>query len=279
MTTCHTAEDVEAASAAPVTSLPPLPDDPGAVSHDERAHLTAAYLAAAAAGGPEVREAAVHGVVLLNMRVAHAVARRYRNRGVSDDDLEQIADLALVRVARRFDPAQGRDFLAYAVPGITGELRRHFRDHGWVVRPPRSVQRAHGRILREPADLDSCSDETVRELAQRTGEDQHDVAEALRLRETSRPLSLDHLGAGANGAGMDIADARLDFASSADARMELGAAARDLSAEERDLLTWRFVDELPQRQIAERLGVSQVTVSRTLTRLLARLRELLDPVR
>lgn len=276
MTVCQTPESAEET----ITSLPAFPADAGRVSHLERARLTAEYLAAAVGGSPEVHEEAIRRVVLLNMRVAMSVARRYRNRGVPTEDLEQIAYLALVRVARRFDPGQGRDFLAYAVPGITGELRRHFRDQGWIIRPPRSVQRAHGRIIRERPDLDRCSNDTVRELARRTGEDQADVAEALRVTMKSNPVSLDHLGVGgsASGAAVDIADERLDFGPRAEARLMLEAATRGLTREECQLLEWRFVEELPQREIAERLGVSQVTVSRTITRLLERLRGMLDPV-
>ena len=257
------------------SALPELPADPGAVSHEERERLTARCLAVAVGADSHVGEEAARRVVLLNMRVARAVSHRYRDRGVPTDDLEQIAYVALVRVAHSFDPTQGKDFLAFAVPSITGELRRHFRDHGWVIRPPRPVQRAHGRLLEERPDLERASTDELRELAERTGEQEDVIEEALRLRSQMRPVSLDHLGVDRDDAEgpAEIPDERLDFAPSAEARLLLGAAARDLSPSDRCLLKWRFVDELSQREIAARLGVSQVSVSRMLSRLLSRLRE------
>src|SRR5262245_11885060 len=87
------------------------------------------------------------------MQVAVDVARRYRSRGVALEDLEQVAYLGLVKAARGFDPERATDFLSYAVPTIRGEVRRYFRDHGWAVRPPRTVQQAQARITAVESDL------------------------------------------------------------------------------------------------------------------------------
>ena len=259
-------------------ALPALPADPEGISHDERAELTAAYVAvaahAAATGDHEARAEAVSRIVLVNMRIARSVAHRYRGRGVAAEDLEQVAYLALVRVAGTFDPTAGHDFLAFAVPSITGELRRHFRDHGWVIRPPRPVQRAHGRLVNERIDLDRCSVGALAEVAERTGEDLETIREALRLRALMRPVSLDGLrgGDGEAETTVEVADERLAFEHSSVARVALASASRRLPERDRQLLHWRFVEELSQREIAERMGVSQVSVSRMLTRLLGQLR-------
>src|SRR5689334_16299152 len=102
---------------------------------------------------PEELSAAASELVLNHLGVAHGIARRYRNRGIAADDLEQVARLGLVKAARSYDPAKQADFLAYAVPTVRGEVRKHFRDHGWVVRPPRRVQELQSRILATAADL------------------------------------------------------------------------------------------------------------------------------
>lgn len=86
-------------------------------------------------------------IVELNMTVAADCARRYRGRGIATDDLDQVAYLGLVKAVQAFDPERGHDFLSFAVPTIRGELRRHFRDHGWALRPPHSIQELQTRIL------------------------------------------------------------------------------------------------------------------------------------
>jgi len=92
-------------------------------------------------------------LVVLNLGVAHAIALRYRNRGIPLDDLDQVARLGLVKAAQGFDASRRTDFLAYAVPTIRGEVRRYFRDHGWTVRPPRRVQELQSRIVNAAAEM------------------------------------------------------------------------------------------------------------------------------
>src|SRR3712207_4749331 len=86
-------------------------------------------------------------VIVLNIGVAHAIAHRYRNRSVPVEDLEQVACMALVRAAHKFDVSQERDFLTFAVPTISGEIKRHFRDQGWTIRPPRRVQEIQSKVV------------------------------------------------------------------------------------------------------------------------------------
>ena len=125
--------------------------------HDERsfrAQRTAELLNRLAETTDEQRRHdLVDELVVVNLGVAHSIAVRYRNRGISVDDLEQVARLGLVKAAQAFDPARQNDFLAYAVPTIRGEVRKHFRDHGWTVRPPRRIQELQSRIMAAAAEL------------------------------------------------------------------------------------------------------------------------------
>ena len=131
-------------------------------------------------------------VVLLNLSVAVAIAARYRSKGIPLDDLRQVASLGLVKAANGFDPTVGRDFLSYAVPTISGEVKRHFRDRGWTVRPPRRVQELQARISSISADSTQSPGSLARpaEVAARLGVDVSEVIEALTCNGFS-PMSLD----------------------------------------------------------------------------------------
>lgn len=109
------------------------------LTRDERSQRTADLFESAATTDADRRRDLLNEVVLLNLRVAEGLAQRFSRRGVDLDDLTQVACVGLVKAAERFDPALGKDFLSYAVPTIRGELQRHFRDAGWVVRPTRRV--------------------------------------------------------------------------------------------------------------------------------------------
>ena len=115
---------------------------------------TARLLRLVAATDSEVeRRRLLDEVVVANLGIAHSIAMRYRNRGIALDDLDQVARLGLVKAARGFDTDRQNDFLAYAVPTIRGEVRKHFRDHGWTVRPPRRVQELQSKIISAAAEL------------------------------------------------------------------------------------------------------------------------------
>ena len=121
------------------------------------------------------------------------MAARYRNRGIELEDLQQVALLGLTKAAHRFDPDLGHDFMSFAVPTIRGELRRHFRDLGWVVRPPRRVQELQSRISRAQAQLEQALGRSPRpsELASHLEVDLDDVVEALAADGCFTPTSLD----------------------------------------------------------------------------------------
>ncbi|MDO3396959.1 sigma-70 family RNA polymerase sigma factor [Nocardioides sp. SOB44] len=250
-------------------------------SDAERAAATTSLLARAAATDDDAERRAYHDeVVRVNMRVAEAVARRYARRGIPVEDLTQVAYLALVRAVRRFDAAHARDLLAYAVPTIEGDIRRHFRDHGWTIRPPRDVQRAHTRLVRTGASLDRYDTPTLEGLATQVEESVEVVREALSARTCFSLLSLDQpISSGSSGGAgegegptPDVADDADRSQEQAEARLLVRPLVASLADRDQQILRWRFVDELSQREIAQRLGLSQIQVSRLLQRVLTQMR-------
>jgi RNA polymerase sigma-B factor len=209
-----------------------------------------------------------------NAGVARSMAGRYRNRGIDLDDLEQVALLGLTKAAQRFDPTAGHDFLSYAVPTIRGELRRHFRDAGWMVRPPRRVQDLQARIARAQDELEPQLGRSPRpsEVAAHLGEELDNVVEALAADGCFTPTSLDGpVGDGASSLG-DLIGGDDRAIESAEARVVLGPVLRTLSPRDQRILHLRFVEERTQQEIAEAIGLTQAQVSRVLSRILDELR-------
>jgi RNA polymerase sigma-B factor len=209
--------------------------------------------------------------------LARSLAMRYRGGVERTEDLVQVASLALVKALRGYDPERGRRFAAYAAPTILGELRRHFRDHAWRLHMPRSLQERALEVERASSGL---ADElgrspTVAELAERLDIDEEDVLDVLQARESQRTLSLD------KPLRADEADsvAAVETIGNPDGgfdAIESQIAAEtcaDLDDRERMVLALRFNEELNQYEIGERLGISQMQVSRVLRRALAKLLE------
>ena len=213
-------------------------------------------------------------LISTNAGVARSMAARYRNRGIDLDDLEQVALLGLTKAAQRFDPEAGHDFLSYAVPTIRGELRRHFRDAGWMVRPPRRVQDLQSRISRAQDELESRLGRSPRpsEVAKHLDVPLDDVVEALTADGCFAPTSLDGpVGDGASSLG-DLLGFDDHSVAAAEARIVLEPLMRGLTERDRRILRMRFVDERTQQEIADAVGLTQAQVSRVLTRILAGLR-------
>jgi RNA polymerase sigma-B factor len=223
----------------------------------------------------EERKALEDQLVEVNLQIALDVARRYRSRGVPVEDLEQVASLGLVKAARGYDAERATDFLSYAVPTIRGEVRRYFRDHGWTVRPPRTVQQAQARITAVESDLCQELGRAPRptEIAERLELDLDLVVEALAANGCFSPTSLDATQAGAEnaiGARLGEDDASFD---SAEARVALRPLLAHLDRRERIMLEMRFFKGATQSEIGDVLGITQMQVSRLLSALLARLRD------
>jgi RNA polymerase sigma-B factor len=271
-----------------VTTLatPPVPahlsDRRRTSEREERAGRTASIVDEMRTGTSEERRLElVDELIETNVVVARSMAARYRNRGIDVDDLEQVALVGLIKAARRFDAAAGHDFLAYAVPTVRGELRRHFRDSGWMIRVPRRVQQLQARIKGAQLELEAQLGASPRpsELAAHLGVETDEVVEALAADGCFRPASIDSRGVTQEHG--TIADALGDddrgFAT-LEARLVLDTAVSRLSDRERLILRWRFEDERSQQEIADLIGLTQAQVSRTLTRILGRLRsDLAEP--
>lgn len=242
-----------------------------------RAEHTARLLAAAssASDGAE-RHRLLEEVVLLNMGVANALAARYQHRGISIDDLRQVAYVALVKAAQGFDSTSGHDFLSYAVPTIRGEIKRHFRDHGWSVRPPRRIQELQGRIATADGELSAALGRSPRpaEVADHLGAPLDDVLEALAADGCFTPTSLDRpVGFDGDTSIGEMLGDEDRGRNAAEARLMLGPLVRGLADRDRRILMLRFFRGWTQQEIAEDIGVTQMQVSRLLSRILTDLRQ------
>lgn len=235
---------------------------------------TRSMLAEAACGSPAARRPLLDQVVVLNLPVAGAVAARYHGRGQPLDDLVQAATVGLVTAAQRFDPSRGHDFLSYAVPLMTGEVRRHFRDHTFLVRPTRRVQELRQRVhgARRVLVQQNGSLPSVHDLATALEVRAEEVVEALAADSCAHPLSLDLRTDGAGGTvgervGHD--DPRIE---EVDNRLVVGAALAELDERDQRIVRLRFYREWSQERIAGDVGLSQMQVSRRLRRILDVLR-------
>ncbi len=235
---------------------------------------------------PGERQRIVHDIAIVNLQVADALAQRYAARGLALDDLVQEARLALVRVVESFKPGLGHDFLSYAVPSILGTLRKQFRDTGWAVRPPRRVQEAQQAINKARPDLVQAlgREPTIAEVTERLGLDMETVIEALSADGCYAPASLDRpvgigddADAGARTLGATLGDVD-DSLSRCETRLALAPLLRRLPERDQLVIRLRFVEEMTQREVGDAIGVTQMQVSRILTRIFATLREQLGDV-
>jgi RNA polymerase sigma-B factor len=218
-------------------------------------------------------------VVVLHMGLARAIAARYRGRGIADEDLSQAASMALLKAARNFDASRGVEFLSYAVVTMKGEVKRQFRDFGWMVRPPRPIQKLQADVSAAESDLTHRLGRSpkVHEVAEHLGVAEEDVVEALSADGCFTPTSLD-TPVGADGTGVlgELIPGDDTAMSDAEARVMLAPAVRALPEREREVLYLRFFKQQTQAQIAEEIGVTQMQVSRILARVLAKLRGQLE---
>ncbi|HET9761714.1 MAG TPA: sigma-70 family RNA polymerase sigma factor [Nocardioidaceae bacterium] len=214
-------------------------------------------------------------VVVLHMGLARAIAARYRGRGIADDDLTQAASMALLKAARNFDPTRGVEFLSYAVVTMKGEVKRQFRDYGWMVRPPRSIQKLQSDVSRADSELTHRLGRSpkVSEVAAYLDVAEEEVLEALSADGCFTPTSLD-TPVGSEGSGVlgELIPGDDSAMSEAEARVMLTPAVRALPEREREVLYLRFFKQQTQAQIAEEIGVTQMQVSRILSRVLIQLR-------
>lgn len=211
-------------------------------------------------------------LVLDHLWLADAIARRFRGRGEDDEDLRQVARCALVEAAGRYDPTQGA-FAPFAGPTVSGVLKRHFRDHGWMVRPPRQLQQLAVRMTQQWSDVaqETGGLPSAEDLAASLGEPVARVNEA-------RCASLGYRTTSIDVAGVPVAATATDDPGfeRCEAEVLVSEAWELLQPAERDLLRMRFWENRSQSDIAQQIGTSQMQVSRLLSRALGRLRDLLE---
>jgi RNA polymerase sigma-B factor len=246
--------------------------------HDEYAHLVPLQrrYATLAPDDPQrdrLREQLINGYLPL----AEHIARRFTGRGEPLEDLVQVATVGLINAVDRFEPTRGSDFCSFAVPTITGEIRRYFRDYGWSTRVPRRLKDLHIAIRGTLAELSQQLGRAPRpsEIAERLDLPVSEVIEGLQAGEAYRSSSLDEmLGSGEGkvtlGEFIGALDAELALI---DDREALRPLLAELAPRERTILVLRFFRQLTQTQIAEQVGISQMHVSRVLRQTLVFLQE------
>ena len=246
-------------------------------SANEYEHLAPLFdvLRSLDAGDPRrasVRDELVTGYLPL----AKHVAQRFSGRGVAREDLVQVATVGLINAIDRFDPSHGSEFLSFAVPTVMGEVRRQFRDSGWMMRVPRRLKELHLAISSATTELSQRYGRapTPSELAKHLNLSQDEVFEGLEAGNAYNSASLDEmLSADVDDVSLGDTLGEEDPAlSDVENHEALQPLVRTLPERERRIIALRFVHNMTQTQIAERIGVSQMHVSRLLAKSLARLR-------
>ncbi|MFC4065787.1 SigB/SigF/SigG family RNA polymerase sigma factor [Actinoplanes subglobosus] len=235
-------------------------------------------LAAMPAGHPS-RPALRDKTIEAWLPLARHLAKRYSGRGELTDDLVQTAMVGLIKAVDRFDASRGVDFAGYAIPTILGEVKRHFRDRTWSIRVPRRLQELRLAITEANNTLTHTLGRSpqVADIAAHIGITEEEVLEGLEGARAYNATSLSTpIGAdGSTELGETLTDGTDDY-EAVDTRTSLGPALAQLDDRERKIVTLRFYGNLTQQQIAEQIGISQMHVSRLLTKALAKMRGHLD---
>ncbi len=265
--------DLDVPETAPWGTGGPVVDlDEDASGGTDRQQARELLLRFAATREPALRAALVH----LHLPLVEYLARRFRNRGEQMEDLVQVGTIGLLKSLDRFDPNREVEFSTYATPTIVGELKRYFRDKGWVIRIPRRLQELRATLNRATGELSQELGRSPRleEIAARTGLSEEEVMQGLSTGNAYQVVSLD--------APVGEQDTRsiADRVGSEDAglialedRAALGPLIANLPERERRILFLRFFRGMTQSQIADRLDISQMHVSRLLNRTLGVLRQ------
>ncbi|MER6673280.1 RNA polymerase sigma factor SigF [Streptomyces sp. NPDC000983] len=245
--------------------------------HDDAPDTAEAFRRLAALPPGQERDTLRDQVVEAWLPMADRLAGRFRSRGESLEDLRQVAALGLVKAVDRYDPDLGNAFESYAVPTITGEIKRHFRDHMWTLHVPRRVQDLRNRVRFALQDLQSVSGRrpTNAEIAEHAAMSEADVKAGLEALESFTALSLDAELPGSED-GYSLSDALGSADPALDTVVDREAVRARLAAlpeRERAILYMRFFGDMTQSRIAEQLGISQMHVSRLISRCCGRVRE------
>jgi RNA polymerase sigma-B factor len=209
-----------------------------------------------------------------HLGLAIALARRFAGRGEAVEDLEQIATLGLLKAVERFEPERGLAFSTFATPTISGEIKRHFRDRSWSIRVPRALQELGLRLTATVADLtnDLGRSPTLNEIAEQLEVDPEAVLEAMEANRAYATQSLDAQMPGDDRSLGDTIGGEEPGMDDVEVKMVVGDLLATLPEREQTILRLRFFDGLTQTEIASQVGISQMHVSRLLTRSLETLR-------
>ena len=210
--------------------------------------------------------------------LADHVARRFRNRGEPFEDLVQVARVGLINAVNRFDVDNGAEFLAFAVPTIMGEVRRHFRDHGWSVKVPRRLKELNSQLKKAREELSHQLGRapTASEVAAHLGIDRDEVVQGQIASSAYTTLSSDAPAGANDDDGRSVINTIGDLDANLDKVLDVATVRPLLTAlpeREQTVLRLRFFENMTQTQIAGRLGISQMHVSRLLARSLNTLRQ------
>jgi len=248
----------------------------GRAAGGEYAHLAPLFKELHDLASDDPRRTALRSELVTGyLPVAQHIARRFAGRGEPEDDLVQAGTIGLIGAVDRFDPHRGLDFLSFAIPTITGEIRRHFRDHTWAMRVPRRLKDIQGTMSAVAGPLAQELGRAPRpsEIAARLGVPVEDVIDGLNAQHAYRNDSLDQLTQ-AGDASLAKGSGSIDEGlAGVDNRETLAPLLDALPERERQILIMRFFGNRTQSQIAEVVGVSQMHISRLLDRTLKELRE------
>ncbi|MDI6942256.1 sigma-70 family RNA polymerase sigma factor [Microbacterium barkeri] len=268
----------------PVSAIAPTPAPARrAPRAQEDRNARAVALLERARSAPEAERTRLQQQVVVEyLDVADAVASRYVSRPQDAGDVRQVAYLGLTKAVQRFAPDRGADIVSFAVPTIAGEIKRHLRDTSWVVRPPRQLQELHAELRTAVPRIAQQlgHDPSPAEISAETGFAVEHVVEAIDCGQGRQPASLDAPHAATPDGSLTLGDtlhaSGADFAR-AEVSAALAAACRTLSPRERRILYLRFFHEQTQAEIARECGVTQMQISRLLTKILSTLRGQLTP--
>lgn len=252
-------------------------------SDEERARERELFREMGSEGVSESRKREIRDEIVTNhLALVEHMARRFRDRGEQHDDLVQVGMIGLINAVDRFDPEREVEFSTFATPTIIGEIKRHFRDRGWSIRVPRRLQEIRLKLTHATAELSQKNGRspTVAELAQAIGVTEEEVLEGLESAQAYATLSLDASSSDDDeGQGQSISaklgrdDAEM---ANVEIRESLKPALDRLSPRERQIIVLRFFENKTQTEIAQEVGISQMQVSRLLTKTLARMRRSFD---
>lgn len=221
-------------------------------------------------------------LVMSHLNLVRFIANKFKNRGEPIDDLIQVGYLGLLKAIDRFDPSRGLEFTTFATPTIMGEIKRHFRDKGWSVRVPRRLQELSAKVNQATDTLTSQLQRspTIAEIADHLDATVDEVLEAMESSSAYSSVSLE----APSGADDDDTPSVIDRYATEDSdlaftddRIIIEEALASFSPRERDVIEMRFLKGMTQIEIAEKLGISQVQVSRLLRRTLKKIQDKIDP--